>query len=135
MIYTRNAKRLKNEKFDDFFERVFLFNFYYISTYHDDSYTKKQCNTGCYRSFEDILEIARTYYHNITESKVAKLIAKNKSRSFLYCPGVKKWVLTNSETNCGVNNLYNYSSCKSFTNKVGENGRYSFDMIKELINK
>lgn len=135
MIYIKNAKRLKNEKFDDFFERVFLFNFYYIPTYHDYSYTKMQCGPGRFRSFEDILEIARTYYHNISESKVAKLIAKNKSRSFLYCSTINKWVLTTSETNCGINNLYNYSNCKSFTNKVGENGRYSFDIIKELINK
>jgi hypothetical protein len=136
MIYIKNAKRLKNEKFNDFFKRVFLSNFYYIRTYKDKECLITQCGPGCYRSFEDIVKIAQTYYPNITDKKVAKSILEfEKSHSFLFCPLKQKWMLTNYKTNCDIPFLFNYDGCKDFTNRVTNHGRYSFDMIKELINK
>lgn len=136
MIYIKDAKRKKNEKFNDFFKRVFLLKFYNLSTFHNKECTEKQCRSGCYRSFEDIVKIAQTYYPNITDKKVAKsLLEFINDKSFLFCPGQQKWMLTNSKTNCDTPLLYNYNNCKTFTNRVTNKGKYSFDMIIELVNK
>ncbi len=131
-IYIKDAKRLKNETFEDFFKRVFLDKYNSVSTYKDKECTQIQCYHTTYRSFEDILEIAKTYYHNISDKSLAKIISKYKSRSFLFCPAVQRWVMCLSGGDGEF--LYNYRDCKTFTNKVG-NGQYSFDMIKELMNK
>lgn len=135
MIYIRDAKRKKNEKFDNFFKRVFLDKTYLTRTFKDKKCNIFQCNAATYRSFEDIMEIARTYYHNISEEKVAKCVSTRDRCTFLYCPHIHKWVLTNSFSNCGIKYLYDYRYCKNFTNKIGSNGKYSFDMIVALINK
>lgn len=133
MIYIKDAKRLKNEKFSDFFNRVFLDDHYTPQTFYDKECLKSQCVTGKYRSFEDIVEIAKTYYPNISDKSVAKCIKENGNFSFLYCSGVKKWTMPRVNSNCGIPFLHNHKDCKNFTDKVGE--KYSFDMIQQLMNK
>jgi len=133
MIYVREAKRLKNEKFNDFFNRILLKSSYLPATYHDKECLNLQCVSGKYRSFEDLVEIAKTYYSNISDKSVAKCIKQNGNFSFLYCNAVKKWTMPKVISNCNISCLYNYSNCKNFTNKIGE--KYSFDMIQELMNK
>lgn len=133
MIYIKNAKRLKNEKFSDFFNRVFLNSHYRPSTYYDKECLKTQCVTGKYRSFEDIVEIAKTYYPNISDKSVAKCIKENGKFSFLYCNAVKNWTMPKGISNCEIPFLWDYGNCKNFTDKIGD--KYSFDMIQELMNK
>ncbi len=47
-----------------------------VETFRDEDCTILQCNSGRFRSFDDVYDIAKTYFPETTEKKVMKALLK-----------------------------------------------------------
>ena len=95
------------------------------TTYNNKECTGLQCISNKRRSFEDIVDLCKTYFHNATDKKIAQELekfikevktTKNLNCGFLYCPNVSKWVFTPISSN-KVRYCNNYNDCHTFINK------------------
>lgn len=150
MIYIKNYKRTKNETISSLIRTLFdckdkeikiissIVNS--IKTYHDKECTIIQCDSLRRRSFEDIVELCKTYFKNVTDKKIAVELDKlfkeyrleEKYFKFLYCPHVAKWVIICSKKKEDkLRYCYDYQNCTSYPDK--KNFQYSLNDIFDLM--
>jgi hypothetical protein len=95
------------------------------TTYNNKKCTGLQCISNKRRSFEDIVDLCKTYFHNATDKKIAQELekfikevktTKNLNCGFLFCPHIDKWVFTPCSNN-NVRYCNNFGNCSTFINK------------------
>ena len=140
-IYVKNIIREPNDTLYTFLYRVLRLDCEYYkqnttdTTYLDPDFTKTQCFSGKYRSFDDLVAISKTYF-KVSDKAIAKVLIKFIDKSdtlcFVLCDSAKKWVL-----NSGLNDSEILKYCARYnksdynTDSSGE-GKYSFDDIITL---
>lgn len=105
------------------------------TTYLNPEFKQIQCNSGRYRSFDDLVLISKTYFR-VSDKAVAKVLIKilNKNNTFLFvlCDSAKKWVLNrNLFRSKIIKYCSTYNKCDLNTDNYSS-GDYSFDDIIAL---
>jgi hypothetical protein len=117
----------------------------FIPTFYDIECTIEQCGRKR-RSFDDLMDIVKTYYPKATKKHIAKQIEKlTRYRNLnckvrlclLFCPEAKKWIMyeTSESTNIlnytgtGFRYLNNYNNSKSKMNDKGDGERSYYDIL------
>lgn len=146
-MYIENLKRKKHETAFNFLIRIFndfgnIKNLTFPRTYDNiENFGKENynCNKNYHRSFDDICLLLKTYYPNITDRKVAKILEKiinsRKLTGFLFCREIKKWVFYSTIVEYWKvhdNYVMNYSNSIDKVNIKGD-GKYCMNDILKLM--
>ena len=98
-------------------------------TYKDSKYKKKQCHSAR-RSFDDLLNICKTYFPRTKEQRLAKVLFQlNKEIGLgcIFCGTISKLVFHKRGMDLKIN-----QSLPGSLNHYRGVGEYSFNMIKKL---
>lgn len=125
-----NIQKEKNERIVTFLKRCYAkahcgWEHKFTETYNNKECSLLQCDKRR-RSFDDLLNVVKTYYPKVSDKHIAKQIEKltkpysinNKARlHFLYCPEADRWIMyelsAQSFTYLGEKYLYMSSYGKS----------------------
>ena len=123
-------------------------NYYNPTTYSDPECTVQQCYSFRRRSFEALLELARTYFPETTDEELIKTISrvsdffikKGKKRVWIhYCQtvgAVVVWRGYHDYNHYPLISNYNYGpNYKLMQWRVRKPGRKSLHQLKELLNE
>ena len=106
------------------------------ATFHDVNCQFLQCSTNKRRSFEDMVDLCKTYFPNVTDKKVAKSLEElfkefeNEQFGFLFCPDISKWVLVGTSNN-DIRYCNNYA--RSHLRTYVKEYKYSLEDILTLM--
>lgn len=142
-LYVKNITREPNDTLYTFLYRVLNFdgnngNFgkaMINATYEDVEFTKLQCISNKYRSFDEIVLISKTYF-KVSDKLVAKTIKKFLDKynvSLVLCDTAKKWIFYYGLSSDYMKYCANYKESYKKTDKTGVNGKYSFNDIITLM--
>lgn len=109
-----------------------------VETFKDEDCTELQCRAGKFRSFDDVFEVAKTYFPQTTEKKVVETLFKlkftyegNRVKIFIAnCHDIKKPTLAfsgqgmaygKSSDNTMYKSKYKWSSLLALVNKNYDN--------------
>lgn len=140
-LYVKNVVREPNDTLYTFLYKVLHFDgngfgkAIVNSTYFDPEFTKLQCISNKYRSFDEIVLISKTYF-KVSDKTVAKTIKKfldEYNTCFVLCDSAYKWVFYYDLSCDFIKYCANYKEGYKKTNETGKNGKYSFDDIIILM--
>lgn len=141
-IYIKDVVRLPKDTLYSFLHRVLNIgdNFHKAmlrhDTYFDPEFTKIQCEAHKRRSFDDIVDISKTYFKT-SDKQVSKTILKflkddKNNLIFVLCNAAKKWVLNSDIDASYLKYCATYNNSYTKTD-VRLNGRFCLDDIFKLM--